>query len=129
MADLVRNTLPAMTHIPRFVSVVHAKLWIFASLYISHLEQTCKWGIKYGHSVTTDHVGKKTTQRKFPNIRFRDMNLQILILCGKMKVVKRCTIKLFTFGYLVLSKRSTNGTDMVISLLVTRFKNDTTPID
>ena len=45
------------THIPSFINVAHTKLWIFDFFVISQSEQTCKWGIKYAHSVTKDHVG------------------------------------------------------------------------
>ena len=34
----------------------HRELWIF-DFFISQSEQICKWGIKYVHSVTTDHMG------------------------------------------------------------------------
>ena len=49
--------LPTTTHIPSFVTVAHTELWIFAFVVISQSEQICKWGIKYAHSVTTDHMG------------------------------------------------------------------------
>ena len=44
------------TNIPSFIDVAHTKLWIFDFFVISQSEQICKWGIKYAHSVTTDHV-------------------------------------------------------------------------
>ena len=44
------------THIPSFINVVHTELWIFDFFVISQSEQICKWGIRYIHSVTTDHV-------------------------------------------------------------------------
>ena len=48
--------MPITTHIPSFINVAHTELWIF-DFFISQSEQICKWGIKYVHSVTTDHVG------------------------------------------------------------------------
>ena len=49
--------VPITTHIPSFINVAHTELWIFVCFVISQSEQICKWGIKYAHSVTTDHVG------------------------------------------------------------------------
>ena len=53
--------VPITTHIPSFINVTHTELWIFDFFFvlfvISQSEQICKWGIKYAHSVTTDHVG------------------------------------------------------------------------
>ena len=43
---------------------------------------------------------------------------KFLILWGKVKVVKRCTIYFFTFWHLVHWNPLTNDRDMVISLLV-----------
>ena len=57
------------THIPSFVTVAHTKLWIFSFFVISQSEQTCKWGIKYAHSVTTDHVGS-TCAHHYPHTKF-----------------------------------------------------------
>ena len=45
------------THIPSFINVAHTEIWIFDFFVISQSEQICKWGIKYAHSLTTDHVG------------------------------------------------------------------------
>ena len=49
--------VPITTHIPSFINVAHTELWIFDFFVISQSEQICKWGIKYAHSVTTDHMG------------------------------------------------------------------------
>ena len=49
--------VPTTTNIPSFIAVAHSKLWIFTFLVISQSEQICKWGIKYAHWVTTDHMG------------------------------------------------------------------------
>ena len=49
--------VPITTHIPSFINVVHTEFWIFDFFVISQSEQTCKWGIKYAHSVTTNHMG------------------------------------------------------------------------
>ena len=41
-------------------------IWFFV---ISQLEQICKWGIKYEHLVTTDHVGS-TCAHHYPHTKF-----------------------------------------------------------
>ena len=56
-AAFVVVPVPITTHIPSFINVAHTELWIFDFFVISQSEQICKWGIKYAHSVMTDHVG------------------------------------------------------------------------
>ena len=45
------------------------ELWIFDFFVISQSEQICKWGIKYAHSVTTDHIGS-TCVPHYPHTKF-----------------------------------------------------------
>ena len=52
------------THIPSFINIAHKDLWIFDFFVISQSEQLCKWRIRYGHLVTTNHLGI-TTHTKF----------------------------------------------------------------
>ena len=62
--------VPTTTHIPSFINVAHiTKLWIFTFLVISQWEQICKWGIKYAHLVTTDHMGS-TCAHHYPHTKF-----------------------------------------------------------
>ena len=51
------SAYPITTNIPSFITVAHTDICIFAFFVTSQSEQICKWGIKYAHSVTTDHVG------------------------------------------------------------------------
>ena len=62
--------VPITTHIPSFINVAHTKLWIFDFFVISQSEQICKWGLKYAHSVTTDHVGSTCAPPHYPHTKF-----------------------------------------------------------
>ena len=58
------------THIPSFINVaLDTELWIFDFFVISQSEQICKWGIKYVHSVMTDHMGS-TCAHHYPHTKF-----------------------------------------------------------
>ena len=57
---------PITTHIPSFINVAHTELWIFDIFVISQSEQICKWGIKYAHTVTTDHMGCTCAPPHYP---------------------------------------------------------------
>ena len=61
--------VPITTHMPSFIKVAHIKLWIFDFFVISQSEQICKWGIKYAHSVTTDHMGTFCAHH-YPHTKF-----------------------------------------------------------
>ena len=61
--------VPITTHIPSFINVARTELWIFDFSVISQSEQICKWGIKYVHSVTTDHMGS-TCAHHYPHTKF-----------------------------------------------------------
>ena len=61
--------VPITTHIPGFINVAHTELWIFDFIVISQSEQTRKWGIKYAHSVPTDHMGS-TCAHHYPQPSF-----------------------------------------------------------
>ena len=45
------------------------ELWIFAFFVICQSEQICNWGIKYAHSVMTDHMGS-TCVHHYPHTKF-----------------------------------------------------------
>ena len=60
--------VPIATHIPSFVNAAHTELWIFDYFVISQSEQICKWGIKYVHLVTTDHMGS-TCAHHYPHTK------------------------------------------------------------
>ena len=60
--------VPITTHITSFINVAHTELWIF-DFFISQSEQICKWGIKYAHLVTTDHMGS-TCAHHYPHTKF-----------------------------------------------------------
>ena len=62
--------VPITTHIPSFINVAHAELWIFDFVVISQSEQICKWGIKYAHLVTTDDMGS-TCAHHYPHTKFQ----------------------------------------------------------
>ena len=63
-----------------------------------------------------------TVQIKFPNCDFRDLNLKIHILLGKLKVAKDIQFSSAqnkkSVKYLICWKPLTNARDVVISLLV-----------
>ena len=61
--------VPITTHIPNFINVAHTELWVFDFFVISQSEQICKWGIRYAHSVTTDHMGS-TCAHHYPHTKF-----------------------------------------------------------
>ena len=62
--------VPIITHIPSFINVAHTELWIFDYFVISQSEQLYKWGIKYAHLVTTDHVGSTCAHHYLHTISF-----------------------------------------------------------
>ena len=59
------------THIPSFINVAHTELWIFDFFVISQSQQIglCKWGVKYAHLVTTDHLSS-TCAHHYPHTKF-----------------------------------------------------------
>ena len=61
--------VPITIHTPSFINAAHTELWIFAFFVISQSEQICKWGVKYAHSMTTDHVGS-TCIPHYPHTKF-----------------------------------------------------------
>ena len=69
--------VPITTHIPSFINVAQTELWIFDFFVISQSEQICKWGIKYAHSVTIDHIGRTcahtTTIPSFINVAHTEL--------------------------------------------------------
>ena len=53
----------------------YTELWIYDFFVISQSEQICKWGIKYAHSVMTDHVGSSTCAPHYPHTKFDENQL------------------------------------------------------
>ena len=76
--------VPITNHIPSFINVAHTELWIFDFFVISQSEQICKWGIKYVHSVMTDHMGS-TCAHHYPHTKFHQCSpyrtLDIWLFC------------------------------------------------
>ena len=70
------------------INVAHTELWIFDFFVISQSEQICKWGIKYAHSVTTDHMGSSCTNH-YPHTKFhqcspyRTLDVWLLLLANQ----------------------------------------------
>ena len=79
--------VPITTHIPSFVTVAHIELWMLGFFVVSQSEQICKWGIKYVHLVTTDHMGS-TCVHHYPHTCF--MKIGHYVLLRKAKVYLFC---------------------------------------
>ena len=72
--------------------------WIFDCLVISQLEQICKWGIKYAHSVITDHVGSTCTPH-YPHTKF-DENRSSVILIREQRFTFWCWRETYVHTYI-----------------------------
>ena len=85
--------VPITTHIPSFINVVHTELSIFDLFVISQSEQICKWGIKYVHSVTTDHMGSTPAQH-YPHTKFhqcspyRTLDIWLFVISQSEQICK-----------------------------------------
>ena len=82
------STVPITTNKPSFINVAHTELWIFDFFVIRQSEQISKWGIKYGHSVMTDHMGS-TCAHHYPHTKFhqcspyRTLDMTFLLLANQ----------------------------------------------